>query len=281
MIDTPALPPGRVHAPLRGLAQQHLRHPRAHRHPRCRPGDRGLTRRCARCCPSCWRCRPARRGTKTATPTCTRPAPRSSPACSRAAGSPTTWRTGQEYADFVRFLVVDGLDPRAHRDLVERAAAPGVPDRRDADLRRPARVRRGGGARRADGGAAPPDFARMLRRGPARYPTYAPAAARGEPVAGDPLGHVRRADRPGRRPGRCRPGRGSTPCSTSVAEMAGRARHHRRTWRRSRAPTLPSSCSCRAGRRGRRRASCGRRVVERTHASAGEWLAELAAKDAG
>ena len=36
------------------------------------------------------------------------------------------------------------LDPRAHRDLVERAAAPGLPDGRDPHLRRPAGVRPGG-----------------------------------------------------------------------------------------------------------------------------------------
>ena len=42
-----------------------------------------------------------------------------------------------------------GLDHRAHAALVERAAASGLPDGGDPDLRRPARAGRGPGARRA------------------------------------------------------------------------------------------------------------------------------------
>ena len=44
----------------------------------------------------------------------------------------------------------DAIDPRAHRDLVERPPASGVPDRRGADLRRAARVRACRGARGPD-----------------------------------------------------------------------------------------------------------------------------------
>ena len=89
-----ALSPGRVDAPLRGLAQQHVRDPRPHRHPRRRPGDRRQLAPCARCSPSCSRSRPARPGARIATPICTRLARRSSRACFPAAGSPTISPTG-------------------------------------------------------------------------------------------------------------------------------------------------------------------------------------------
>ena len=115
------------------------------------PTGRSRSRaRFAACCPSCWPRRAARPGWRIATPTCTRPARRCSRSSSRAAGSPTAGGLGRVRR--VRALPDrDAVDPRAHRDLVERAPAPGVPDRRDADLRRPARVRPGGGAGGADG----------------------------------------------------------------------------------------------------------------------------------
>ena len=89
----------------------------------------------------------------------------------------------------------DRLDRRAHADLVERQAAPRVPDGRDPHLRRasptwPSRARSRGSAMRS-----PPGSLRAARRGRA---AARPAAAddRGEHVAGDPLRAVRDAARP-------------------------------------------------------------------------------------
>ena len=73
---------------------------------------------------------------------CIRRARRSSRASSPAAASPTPTTAGT--GGGVRPLPLpDGLDHRAHADLVERAAAPRLPDRRDPHLRRAARPRRG------------------------------------------------------------------------------------------------------------------------------------------
>ena len=60
---------------------------------------------------------------------------------SRAAASPTASTAGPSTTDFVALPDRHALDPRAHRDLVERAPPPGLPDGRDPDLRRPARLR--------------------------------------------------------------------------------------------------------------------------------------------
>ena len=81
------------------------------------------------------------------------------------------------------------LDQRAHPALVERAAAPRLPDGRDPDLRRPARPRRGAEPRGARLRARRPLRARP-RRGRAAARPAAPAA-RGEPLAGDPLRALR------------------------------------------------------------------------------------------
>ena len=59
----------------------------------------------------------------------------------------------------------DRVDRRAHAALVERAPAPRLPDRRDADLRRAARPRRGAAPRRADGLASTARCARALDEG--------------------------------------------------------------------------------------------------------------------
>ena len=147
------------------------------------------------CCPSCWRSRRARRSSRASTRACTRRARRSSRASSRAAASPTRSRLARVRA--LRPLPLrDRLDHRAHAALVERPAAPRLPDRRDPDLRRAARSRRGAGARgarvRARGAARARD-----RRGRAAGRPAAPAD-RGEPVACDPLRALRRVHRPRR-----------------------------------------------------------------------------------
>ena len=85
------------------------------------------------------------------------------------------------------------LDHRAHADLVERAPAPRLPDRRDPDLRRPARPRRGAVPRRALLRAGRALRARVRRGRAAARPAAPPA--RGEPVARDPLRPLRRAAR--------------------------------------------------------------------------------------
>jgi YbdK family carboxylate-amine ligase len=75
-------------------------------------------------------------------------------------GVPDVFASWEQYDRFVRFLPGDRLHPRAHRDLVERAAASGLRDGRDPDLRRASRReprdRRGGAAARPG---------RALRRG--------------------------------------------------------------------------------------------------------------------
>ena len=145
---------------------------------------------CATCCPSCWRCRRARRSSRTSTPGCTRPGRRSSRASSRAAACRT--RTRLAGVRGLRPLPLrDGLDHRAHAALVERPAAPRVPDGRDPHRRRAARPGRGSGA----GGVR--DLARRAdracpRRGRAARRPAAPAD-RGEHVARDPVGSLGRA----------------------------------------------------------------------------------------
>ena len=65
LIDTVALPPRRRRAAVRRLAQQTFG---LHLHvgdPRRRPGDRLWSAPARRCCPSCSRCRPARRSPRT------------------------------------------------------------------------------------------------------------------------------------------------------------------------------------------------------------------------
>ena len=94
------------------------------------------------------RVRRPRPGSRVATPICTRPGPqiftRFFPRC----GIPDALADWGELRGVRALPDRHPVDPRAHGDLVERAPAPGLPDRRDADLRRPARIRRGGGDRR-------------------------------------------------------------------------------------------------------------------------------------
>ena len=101
------------------------------------------TTRSGTSCRSCSRSRPARRSSRTSTRASIRPGRRSSRACSRAAASRTRTATGGLATTTSRFLYTTRVDHRAHAALVERAAASRVSDRRDPDLRRPARSRRG------------------------------------------------------------------------------------------------------------------------------------------
>ena len=137
-----------------------------HVHVGIRGADRAIavTTGCATCCPSCSRSRRARRSSRASTRASTPRAPRSSRASSRAAASPTRSTTGTTYERVRPLPLRDGLDHRAHPAVVERPAAPRLPDGRDPDLRRPARPRRGAGARGARRVARRPDRA-CPRRG--------------------------------------------------------------------------------------------------------------------
>ena len=135
---------------------------------RRRPRDRGL-RRLRNFLPSCSRCRRARRSSRTSITGLHSARTQIFTRFSRAAGSRTCSPLGR-----VRALrpvpLRHGLDHRAHAALVERAAAPRVPDRRDQDLRRAARARRGAIARRPAVRARSADRA-CLDAGGGRPPT--------------------------------------------------------------------------------------------------------------
>ena len=117
-------------------------------------------------------------------------------------GIPDPYDGWQGFEDYVAFLYRTRLDHRAHPALVERPPAPRLPDGRDQDLRRAARPRGGAEPRRARLRARGPLRPRPRRGRAAARPAAPPA--RGEPLAGDPLGAPRRADR--LRPRRARPG---------------------------------------------------------------------------
>ena len=55
-------------------------------------------------------------------------------------GIPDTYDDWDDYAKFLLYLYTNRLGRRAHAAVVERPAASAVPDRRDPDLRRPARA---------------------------------------------------------------------------------------------------------------------------------------------
>ena len=57
-------------------------------------------------------------------------------------GVPDAYDGWAGYEEYIRLPVCNRFDRRAHTDLVERAAAPRLPDRRGADLRRAAGPRR-------------------------------------------------------------------------------------------------------------------------------------------
>ena len=263
------LPPGRVDAALRGLAQQHLRHPRAHGHPRRRPGDRGHRAPCAPCCPSCW------------------PSSCSSPWLEGRHTHLHSTRT----QIFTRFFPRCGIPDRVRRlGRVRRAscASWSTPARSASTPRsggacartrrsRRSRCASATASRSSPGGRAgglmvalsarlrpPYDEGRPLPAHPAR-------TARGEPVAGDPLGHDRRADRPRRRRRRAGPG-----AARGAGRRGGRgapaSSASRRTWRRcpSRRPPSATRAELEAGARVE---DVWPRAVERTRESVVEWLA--------
>ena len=180
-----ALPPERRAPPLRRLAQQHLRAARPRRHPRRRPRDRASATRCAASCPSCSRCRRARRSSRRSTAGCTRRARRSSRACSRAAGSRTPTTAGRGSRTTSRSSTGRGsidehtqlwwsVRPHLAYPTVEIRICDAQPDLAEAQSARGARLR----ARRPLRAGA--------RRGRAAARPAAPAA-RGEPLARDPL----------------------------------------------------------------------------------------------
>ena len=125
-------------------------------------------------------------------------------------GIPDAYDGWQGFEDYVAFLYRTGSIDRAHAALVERPAAPRLPDGRDPDLRRAARPRRGAVRSPRSPTRSPP-------AAPGRYdegeplPDLPQPAARGEPVAGDPLRALRRADR--LRPRRAGAGAGAASSS--------------------------------------------------------------------
>ena len=158
-----ALPAERRAPPLRRLAQQHLRPARARRHRRRRPCDRRARRaaqlpaRAARAVGQL----AVRRGCRT------RPAlgaHRDLHAHVPALRDPRRVRRLARLGGLRLVPLPHRLDHRAHADLVERPAAPRVPDRRDPHLRRPARPRRGAVARGARLRAGRAVRARLRRR---------------------------------------------------------------------------------------------------------------------
>ena len=162
-----ALPPQRRAAPLRRLAQQHLRPPRPHRHPRRRPRDRGHER------PPQLPARDPRALGQLAVRRERQHRAALGADADLHALLPALRRAGR-----VRLLAaVRGLRPlplrdrlghRAHAALVERAPAPRLPDGGDPDRGRPARPRRGAVARGLRRLARRPDRARARRGRAAR-----------------------------------------------------------------------------------------------------------------
>ena len=154
-------------------------------------------------------------------------------------GVPDAFASWREYEEYVRFLYATGSVDRAHAALVERPAAPRLPDRRDPHLRRAARPRRGAVARR---------LRRLARRSHRARPRRGRAAAgpaappdRGEPLARDPPRPLRRADR--LRARRVRPGAGAPRAAARVGAAASRRRSAPRPTSRSPSGTPPSARS--------------------------------------
>ncbi len=169
-----------------------------HVHVGIRDADRAHGRhatRCARCSPSCSRCSASlavARGARTRT--C---APRASQIFTRMfprCGIPDAVQRLGRVRRLRPLPARDRLDPRAHRDLVDDAAAPVVRHGRDA--RAATRCRRRRVARRlcAAGARWRARFARIYDEGEP-LPDLRGTLPRGERLAGDPLGPRRRADR--------------------------------------------------------------------------------------
>ena len=93
-----ALPARRGGAEVRRLAQQHLQRPHPRRASGARSAPSRCVTRCGRCCRRCSRPPRTPRSSRASSAGCTRPAPRSSRACSRAAGCPTTSAAGTRTA---------------------------------------------------------------------------------------------------------------------------------------------------------------------------------------
>ena len=88
-------------------------------------------RRCATSSRSYSRCRRALRSSRASTPACTRRGRRSSRASFRAAACRMRFRPRAEVRELRSLPLRHGLDHRAHAALVERPAAPRLPDRGD------------------------------------------------------------------------------------------------------------------------------------------------------
>ena len=124
IIDTPHYNRLREELRLGRAAQQHLEPARPRRGPRRRPRDRGLrppARAAAAAAGALGELAVPRRP---ATPACTRCAPRSSPAPSRAAGSTSRSATGRPTPTSSTCSTRTELDRRVDPALVERAPAP-------------------------------------------------------------------------------------------------------------------------------------------------------------
>ena len=205
-------------APLGGAAKQHLEPSRPRGRARRRSRGRRLRPPARRAARRCWRCRRTRRSSMAATPACTRCAPRSSPAPSRAAGSTSRSGAGTPTRDFIDAPGPHRLDRRGDPALVERPPPPRLRHRRGADLRRADAGRGVVRARGPDHRLRRAERAR-LRRGPAPR-AAGPARDRGEPLARDPPRDGRQDDRLRPRRGDRRPARRSSGCSSGPRRPA-------------------------------------------------------------
>ena len=119
---------------------------------------------CAGCCRRCWRCRRTRRSSTARTPGCTRCAPRSSPAPSRAAASTSRSATGRAYADFIDLLDATGSVVESTQLWWSVRPHHALRHGRAADLRRADARRRGVRLAGADHRLHRPVGARLRRR---------------------------------------------------------------------------------------------------------------------
>ena len=205
IIDTEHYHRLRERAALGRAAEQHLEPPRPRRRPRRRSGGRGLRPPARAAAAAARRCRRTRRSSTATTPGCTRCAPRSSPARSRAAGSTSRSATGRPTPDFVDAPASGRTRSSRPTQLwwsVRPHHAFGTVEVRICD----AQTRGDESFDLAGSIAACVAQARArLRRGRAARAAAAAAGDRGEPLARDPLGDGRRDDRLRRRRRRSRP----------------------------------------------------------------------------
>ena len=217
-----ALPPERRAAPVRRLAQQHLRPPRPRRRSAA-PTARSRSERLRNFLPELLALSassPFVEGVNTGLHSArTQIFTRLFPRC----GVPDAFAAWAEYERFVRFLYDTGSITEHTQIWWSVRPAPRLSDGRDPDLRRAAGARRGAGRSRRSLRARGPRRARATTRASRCRAASAPAD-RGEPLARDPLRPLRRAPRPRTRRARSRRGRGSRSWSSGSLPVGRGAR---------------------------------------------------------